>query len=73
MASARNSGWPAFKEQLAETLNAYIAKRKADVIVVKKAKGEIEAVTKLTSNSQINRELTTLKRMFSLAELTLFE
>jgi integrase len=49
------------------TINAYIAKRKADVIVVKKAKGEIEAVTKLTSNSQINRELTTLKRMFSLA------
>lgn len=49
------------------TINGYIAKRKADVIVVKKAKGEIEAVTKLTSNSQINRELTTLKRMFSLA------
>ena len=49
------------------TINAYIAKRKADVIVVKKAKGENEAITKLTSNSQINRELTTIKRMFSLA------
>jgi integrase len=49
------------------TIKEYIAKRKADVIVVKKAKGDTEAVTKLTSNSQINRELTTLKRMFSLA------
>jgi integrase len=51
----------------AATINAYIAKRKSDVIVVKKGNGEIEAVTKLTSNSEINRELTTLKRMFSLA------
>jgi integrase len=48
-------------------INAYIANRKADVIIVKKAEGDVAAVTKLTSNSQINRELTTLKRMFSLA------
>jgi integrase len=57
-------------------IRAYIAERKAKIIVVKKAhtithadgrKEDIPAVTKSTSNSEINRELTTLKRMFSLA------
>ena len=57
-------------------IRAYTAKRQADVIIVRKARvvdhgdgrrEEIPAVTKLVSNAEINRELTTLKRMFSLA------
>ena len=57
-------------------VRAYTAKRQADVIIVRKARvvdhgdgrrDEIPAVTKLVSNAEINRELTTLKRMFSLA------
>jgi integrase len=51
-------------------------KRKADVVVVRKArtkKGEdgavveVKAVTRPVSNAEINRELQVLKRMFSLA------
>ena len=49
-------------------VRAYIAKRLDDVIVVRKARqaGE-EPVTKPVSNAEINRELTALKRMFTLA------
>src|SRR5262245_48144771 len=57
-------------------ITAVTAKRQADVIIVRKARivvhddgrrEEIPAVTKAVSNAEINRELTTLKRMFSLA------
>ena len=58
------------------TVKSYVASRKADIITVKKARTvvhkdgrreDVPAETKATSNSEINRELTTLKRMFSLA------
>lgn len=57
-------------------IRSYTAKRQADVIIVRKARvvdhndgrrEEIPGVTKLVSNGEINRELTALKRMFSLA------
>ena len=58
-------------------VRAFIAKRQADVIVVRKAvtttrpDGEVvelaPAITKAPSNGEINRELTALKRMFTLA------
>jgi integrase len=57
-------------------IRAYTAKRQADEIIVRKARvvnhadgrrEEMPAVTKPVSNGEINRELTTLKRMFSLA------
>jgi integrase len=58
-------------------VRAFVAKRQEDVIVVKKALikklpdgSELEvsaAVTKSVSNGEINRELTALKRMFTLA------
>jgi integrase len=58
-------------------VRAFIAKRQEDVIVVKKAvvkklpdgsEQEVSpAVTKSVSNGEINRELTALKRMFTLA------
>jgi len=46
-------------------VRAYIAKRQADVIEAGKGK---EKKTRQVSNAEINRELTTLKRMFSLAD-----
>jgi integrase len=55
---------------------AYVAKRQADQVVVTKARTErlldgsqrdIPPVTKPTSNGEINRELSLLKRMFTLA------
>jgi integrase len=60
----------------AADIREYIAKRQADRVTVKKARTikhadgtteEIPAVTKPTSNAEINRELQALKRMFSLA------
>lgn len=50
-------------------VRAYIAKRQEDVIIVRKprAEGE-EPVTRPVSAGEINRELTALKRMFSLAQ-----
>jgi integrase len=57
-------------------VKAYVAKRQADVIQTRKAHWEtdadgnqvfIEAQHKPVSNAEINRELTTLRRMFSLA------
>ncbi len=49
-------------------VRAYIAKRLADTIVVRKAREEGEEdVTRPVSNAEINRELTALKRMFTLA------
>ena len=57
-------------------VRAFVAKRQADRIVVRKAqivehedgrREEIPAVTKPVSNGEINRELTALKRIFSLA------
>ena len=49
-------------------IRAYIAKRLADTIVVRKARVEGEEdVTRPVSNAEINRELTALKRMFTLA------
>ena len=60
----------------ASDVRSYTAKRQADVIIVKKARvvehedgrrEEIPAVSKPVSNAEINRELTTLKRIFSLA------
>lgn len=53
-------------------IRAFTAKRQAEVIIVRKARvvkhddgqrEEIPAVTKPVSNAEINRELTTLKRM----------
>ena len=48
-------------------VRAYIAKRLDDVIVVRKASNGTGARTKPVSNAEINRELTALKRMFTLA------
>jgi integrase len=57
-------------------VRAYIAKRQSDVVVVRKAHHErnaegdwveVEEITRAVSNAEINRELTTLKRMFNLA------
>ena len=50
-------------------VRAYIAKRQADVIVIRKPREEgDEPITKRVSAGEINRELTALKRMFSLAQ-----
>ena len=50
-------------------VRAYIAKRQEDVIVVRKAREEgEEPLTRPVSAGEINRELTALKRMFSLAQ-----
>jgi len=51
---------------------AYTAKRKGDVVVVRKARKEedgtdVPAVTRPVSNGEVNRELQVLKRMFNLA------
>jgi integrase len=49
-------------------VRAYIAKRQDAVIIVRKAREDGEApLTKPVSNAEINRELTALKRMFTLA------
>ena len=56
-------------------VRAFIAKRQADVIRVRKAQTvkvgndliHLPELTRPVSNAEINRELTTLKRMFSLA------
>jgi len=57
-------------------VRAFIAKRQADTIVVRQAHTltnpdgsatDVPEVTKPVSNAEINRELTTLKRIFSLA------
>jgi integrase len=52
-------------------VRAYIAKRRADVVVVKQEQrvGDqlVPAVTKPVANATINRELQTLRRVFSLA------
>ena len=50
-------------------VRAYIAKRQEDVIIVRKAREEgEEPITRPVSAGEINRELTALKRMFSLAQ-----
>lgn len=61
----------------ADVVRAFVMKRKADVFIVRKAvtrttsTGEVievtPAVTKHPSNAEINRELTCIKRIFSLA------
>jgi len=58
-------------------IRAFIAKRQADTITIRKAVTRTEpdgtvvelspAITKQVSNAEINRELTVLKRMFTLA------
>jgi len=57
-------------------IRAYIAKRQSDVVITRKARRrkldddtwvELPAETKAVSNAEINRELTILKRAFSLA------
>jgi hypothetical protein len=48
-------------------VRAYILKRQGDVIVVRKARGTEPEITKPVSVAEINRELTLLKRCFSLA------
>jgi integrase len=53
-------------------ITAYIAKRQTDTIVTRKAQVDedgqsVPAETKPVSNGEINRELQTLKRIFSLA------
>jgi transcriptional regulator with XRE-family HTH domain len=48
-------------------VRAYVAKRQADVIIVRQWIGDQPAVTRPVSNAEINRELTILKRGFSLA------
>lgn len=57
-------------------IRAYVAKRQADVIRVRKAHQvtlrdgrllDVPPVTRPVSNAEISRELTTLKRMFTLA------
>ena len=57
-------------------VRAYVAKRQEDMITVRKARhekqadgswAEIPALTRPVSNAEINRELTILKRAFSLA------
>jgi integrase len=48
-------------------VRAYIAKRQADTIVVHKDRPGQPAVRRPVSNGEINRELATLKRIFTLA------
>lgn len=48
-------------------VRAFIAKRQADLITIRKATEDTAAETKPVSNGEINRELTALKRMFTLA------
>ena len=62
-------GWPGSPSA---DVTAFIAKRQADTIVTRKAHHRpmaprSRAVTKPVSNAEINRELQTFKRMFSLA------
>ncbi len=51
----------------AADVRTFIAKRQAETYIVRKARGDEPAVRRSFSNAEINRELTTLKRMFSLA------